>query len=384
MQVIFFMAKKITFISSLPISRLFSEKVGANRYRDLGFETDLLDSSAQYYGHEEIKAYYSGEAAYKIIDPKPIPVYSQEEMLSRIENFQRGEIVWHLSRFFKSVDDDYIFESLNKKNIPYYLQHFDVPVPPAHYFHKMHMWLHLYKQKYLNRNIKPYGVVGSGRVGRLQSQILYPESQFLSIPSVKVLWTLSEPTVQCEYILFVDENLEYAPDAKLLGYTVSNDVNGYYKRMNQLFSLLEMWFHKPVVVAASGKYKYSSDRYQGRRIIYGRTLPLIQFSSFVVGHMSLALEQCLVSKVPFLIVDDQSFSTKKRKGFYESLLNRIQSPILNTKVTEKILIKYTKPQIQKMHVLVKDYLKEDEVTSSYHEVVANDFNKLLIDSSGVI
>jgi hypothetical protein len=220
-------------------------------------------------------------------------------------------------------------------------------------------------------------------VGRLQSKILYPESQFVSIPSVKILWTSTEPVIQGEYILFVDENVEYAPDAKLLGYSVTNDINVYYERMNQSFSKLEMWLDKPVVMAASGKYKYLCDRFQGRQIIYGKTLHLIKFASFVVGHMSLALEQCLVSKVPFLIVDDKSFTDKKRMGFYESLLNRMQEPTLNTNVTQKLLAKYAKPEIGKMSLMVKDFLKEDGVISSYHEVVANEFKNYWVNSSGI-
>jgi hypothetical protein len=367
----------------MPLSRLFSEKVGADRFRALGFETDLLDISPQYYNSENLKSYYSGESTYHIIDPTPIQVNSREKMCSIIENFKQGDIIWHLGRFFKSVEDDYIFDYLNKKNIPYYLQHFDVAIPPAHYFRRAHMKMHLYKQKYLNRYIKPRGIVGSGRVGRLQSKIIYPESQFLSIPSVKILWTSSNPVIQGEYILFVDENVEYAPDAKLFGYSVTNDINGYYDRMNQLFSMFEMWLGIPVVVAASGKYKYPCDRFQGRKIIYGKTLTLIKFTSFVIGHMSLALEQCLVSKVPFLIVDDKSFTTKKRMGFYISLLNRMQEPTLNTNVTIKLLAKYAKPDIKKMSLLVKDYLKEDGVISSYHEVVANEFKKSLVNLSGI-
>jgi hypothetical protein len=369
------MSKRLILITSLPLSRLFSEKIGADRLRQFGFDISLLDASPQYHSCGHIQAYYSGDKAYRTTDPKSIPVYSQEEMWSAIEKLKQGDVVWHLSRFFKSAEDDYLFKLLDKKDIPYYLQHFDALVPPLRFMPNVRMQVRMYRQKYLNRALRPRGVVGSGLFGRSQSEFLYPQSRFLSIPSVKIMWVTSERVVGCKYILFVDENIEYAPDAKLLGYSVSNDVDSYYMRMNQLFTMLEMWFGMPVIVAASGKYKYTNDRFQGRQLIYGKTLPLIQHANLVVGHMSLALEQCLVSEVPFVIVDDQSFSIEKRAGFDESLMNRLQKPILNTEITREALTSYAVPEIKKMRTLVRNFLKEDEVSATYHEVVAAEFNK---------
>jgi len=239
------------------------------------------------------------------------------------------------------------------------------------------MQARMYRQKLHNLKLRPYGVIGSGIIGRRQGEALFPNSRFLSIPSVKVRWEPDDKIVQCEYILFVDENVEYAPDAKLLGYQVSKDVDGYYARMNRLFSSLETWLGKPVVVAASGKYRYLLDRFQGRQLIYGKTLSLIQGASLVVGHMSLALEQCLVSETPFILVDDQSFTPEKRVGFSDSLLNRLQQPIINTQVTREILARYAAPDVMKMRALVRAFLKEDGANIPYHELVAGDFKKCL-------
>jgi hypothetical protein len=375
------MSNRLVLITSLPISSLFVEKVGVDRFRKLGFDTNLLDASSQYHSRESLEAYYAGHIAYRSATLQTTLVDSRKKMWSAMESLTQGDVVWHLSRFFKSVEDDCVFAMLNKKDIPYYLQHFDPISSPIRFAKKIRMQARMCRQKYLNWNLSPRGVVGSGLLGRRQSEFLYPRSRFLSIPSVKVLWSPTEPVVSDEYILFVDENVEYAPDARLLGYSVSHDIDGYYARMNRLFTMLEMWFGKPVIVAASGKYKYTNDRFQGRKLIYGKTLPLIQHASLVIGHMSLALEQCLVSEVPFVIVDDQSFSIEKRAGFDESLLNRLQKPILNTEITRVALTSYAVPEIRKMRTLVRNFLKEDEVSATYHEVVAAEFNKYQASAS---
>lgn len=340
-----------------------------------GFDINFLDASPQYYTRERLDAYYAGDAAYRIVDPPPTPVETREQMWSAIQNLRQGDVVWHLSRFFKSVDDDYVFDMLEQKDIPYYLQHFDTMPSPVDLTQNLRMQIRMYRQKYINRRLKPRGVVGSGLIGRRQSQMLFPESKFLSIPSIKVLWGRSEKVVDGEYILFVDENIDYAPDANLLGYSISHDNDGYYRRMNQLFTLLETRWSKPVVVAASGKYKYQQDRFQGRSLVYGKTLPLIQHASLVVGHMSLALEQCLVSEVPFLIVDDQSFTAEKRTGFKLSLLNRIKKPILNTKVTQEILARCIDPETSKMRALVGNFLKEEGADTPFRKIVATAFKE---------
>ncbi len=369
------MSKRLVFITSLPLSRIFGEKLGADRFRKLGFETSLLDISPQYYSRERLEAYYKGDINYRIADPKPTPVESKEELRSAVEDLKQGDVVWHLSRFFKSIDDDYVFGMLERKGLPYYLQHFDTVVPPTRLAQRLRMQARMYRQKLHNRKLRPYGVVGSGVLGRSQSEALFPNSRFLSIPSVKVRWEPGDEMVQCEYILFVDENVEYAPDAELLGYQVSKDVDGYYARMNRLFSSLEAWLGKPVVVAASGKYRYLHDRFQGRQLIYGKTLSLIQGASLVIGHMSLALEQCLVSERPFIIVGDQSFTPEKRVGFSQSLLNRLQRPIINTEVTKEVLARYVAPDVKKMRELVRTFLREDVANRPYHELVADDFKK---------
>jgi hypothetical protein len=369
------MSRRLVFLTSFPLSRIFGEKVGADRFRELGFETSLLDISPQYYSRERLEAYYTGDIDYRIADPKPTPVESKEELRSAIEDLKQGDVVWHLSRFFKSNDDDYVFGILERKGLPYYFQHFDTVVPPTRLAERLRMQARMYRQKLHNRKLRPYGVVGSGVLGRGQSEALFPNSRFLSIPSVKVRWEPSDKIVQSEYILFVDENVEYAPDAKLLGYEVSKDVDGYYERMNRLFSSLEAWLGKPVVVAASGKYRYLRDRFQGRQLVYGKTLSLIQGASLVIGHMSLALEQCLVSEKPFILVEDQSFTPEKRAGFSQSLLNRLQRPINNTEVTKEILSRHAAPDVNNMRALVRAFLREDEANKPYHELVANDFKK---------
>jgi len=163
-----------------------------------------------------------------------------------------------------------------------------------------------------------------------------------------------------------------SPDAKMLCYDICHDPDGYYGRLNDLFECIEQWSGCPVVVAASGKYQYERDRFHGRKVIYGETLSLIQNADFVIGHMSLALDQCLVSVKPVLTIDDPDFTRIKRRGFSNSLVNLLKGPQLVNKVTHSIYTQALNLNIEIVHTLVRDYLKEDDVDSDHYTIVKNE------------
>lgn len=365
---------RLIFISSLPTSKLFGEKLDAWWYARNGFEVEFWDLAGLFYSAEQLRSYFGGAADYRYIGPGHRTIEDAAAFHRAMNGVGKDATVWHLSRFYRSVPDDWIFTALQQRGIPFYLQHFDTMVRPHRFVQRARAALLARKQRFLNRILAPQGIVGSGRLGRKQARIVFPHARFVSIPSVKVRWQLSAPLVEGPYNLFVDESVDYAPDARMLGHAICTNPDAYYARLNRLFADIEAWSGMPVVVAASGKYHYTRDRFEGRRLIYGETLPLIQHARMVIGHQSLALDQCLVSEKPVLIVDDPDFTAFKRAGYAASLLNGIAKPLPVTDVGRAEFVRAMSPRIEAMEDIVRDYFKEEGVTLEYREIVKHELS----------
>jgi len=376
--------QKLVFISSLPISKLFGEKLDAWWFANNGFDVEFWDLARLFYPAEGLRSYFGGANDYRYIGPGHRVFEHPEPFLQALGALGRDAAVWHLSRFYKSVPDDWVFAELQQRAIPFYLQHFDTMVEPLQFTQKVRAGLTARKQRLLNRKLLPKGIVGSGRLGRKQARLVFPNAHFVSIPSIKVRWQPSAPLVEGSYNLFVDESVDYAPDAKMLGRIICNDPDAYYARLNRLFDDIEQWSGVPFVIAASGKYHYKRDRFNGRRLVYGETLPLIQHAQMVVGHMSLALDQCLVSKKPVLIVDDPNFTEAKRRGFPASLVHGVAKPVLVTEVARSVYLKSLSLRTELIDQLVCDYLREDEVSSDYYSILRRELSEPRFSGTGVI
>ncbi len=363
---------KFVFINSLPTSKLFGEKINAWWYSQNGLDAEFWDVAPIFWPEDRLEKYYGGKSDYRYIGPGHRKFDSRTDIIDELSILPQDTVVWYLGRFYPLVQDEWIFDEFHRHRIRYYLQHFDTRIVPSQFFKCLRGSLASFKHRFSNRNLSPKGIVGSGRLGRQQSRALFPGAGFVSIPSIMIEWQQISSVFSGTYNLFVDESVEYAPDAKMFDFAVCHDTDGYYERLNHLFDQIEDWSGSPVVVAASGKYQYDRDRFSGRHVIYGQTLPLIQHSNLVIGHTSLALDQCLVSEKPILIIDDPAFTEVKRSGFADSLINLLQKPKLVTEVTRSKYLQILNPDIEIIHCLVRDYLKEDEVDSDYYSIVKNE------------
>lgn len=363
---------KLVFINPLPTSKLFGEKVDALWYSQNGFDAEFWDIAPIFWSDKQLEQYYGGKSDYRYSGPGHRSFTNRADVIEAISALPRNLTIWYIGRFYPLVQDEWIFNVFNRLRIRYYLQHFDTRIESPQFFKRLRCCLGNFKNRFVNRNLDPLGIVGSGRLGREQSKALFPRARFVSIPAIKVEWQQIPPVIYAPYNLFVDESVDYAPDAKMFGFAVCHDPNGYYTRLNRLFDDIEDWSGCPVVVAASGKYQYERDRFSGRRIIYGQTLPLIQHADFVIGHMSLALDQCLISERPILIIDDPAFTRVKRRGFSDSLVNLLQIPRLVSDITKWTYLQALNPDVKSIECLVRDYLKEDDVGSDHCTIVKNE------------
>jgi hypothetical protein len=325
----------LVICNSLPTSRIFGEKVDAAWYAGQGVDTEYWDLAPLFLPQEKLEAFYAGAADYRYIGPNHRIFTEWAELEQALDALVSGpHLVWHLSRFDRMHDDDALLASLNRHGATYAFQHFDP-------FDRTVGWLNTLKapvrearQLWHARHCKPDAVVTSGVLGRQQVRLRYPSAEVISVPSVKVLWEPLTISVNSPFAVFVDESVAYDPDAQLHGQVLCSDVPAYYRRMRELFSRVEDHLAMPVIVACSGKYKYHDTReYFGERtVVYGQTLRLLQNCVLSLGHLSLALDQAIVSRKPVVLVDDQDFTEWRRLGFRDVISRFRQRPILNERI----------------------------------------------------
>lgn len=300
---------KLIFINSLPTAKIFGKKVDAWWYQRHGFDVEFWDLSPMYWTKIELEGYYGGADDYRYVGPNHRVFSSKKDVLKSLFDLPRKSIIWELDWGIRRIqrDEAWLLMAVVDCNLPYFIQEFEAdPICSGLAGWRQCFRLYMASRCYIGR--EPVGVIGSGRVVRSRVGQVYKSAKFISVPSPKVSWESLPAPVTTPYVVFVDENIEYSPDAKMLGFTVSSDLSGYFRRINQIFSLVEDLLGCPVVVAASGKYHYTEDRFEGRKLIYGQTFALIQHASFVIGHCSGALDQAIVSNKPILQLEDRSFS----------------------------------------------------------------------------
>jgi len=369
------LALKVVFCNPLPTSKIFGAKVDAWWYKSHGFDVEFWDMSPIFWPQEKLDIYYGGGDDYRYIGPGHQIFFSRTDVFNAMNALTKDVVIWPLSWGLNRISRDELWlrDMIVESKIPFFIQLFEVS-PISSGFSRFIPWFRrmLARRDFYRK--QPTGVIGCGSIGRSYAKQVFPDAMFISVPSPKVLWEKSEVKITSPYVVFVDENIEYDPDARMLGYVLSNDVDSYYQRMNALFQLIEDILKCPVIIAASGKYRYPEERFHGRLLIYGETLPLIQHARLVIGHCSGALDQAIVEKKPILQLDDQSFSEKKRQGIQWSLLFTGGSLIQSDDV--ECLSEYLSNfdfNDKKMIGIETMYFRETDVHDDYREIIKRAF-----------
>ena len=368
---------RLIICNSLPTSRIFGEKVDAWWYAEQGVEVQFWDLAPLFIDPAAIEAFYAGAPDYRYVGPRHRTFSDFDELLVALAS-HADWLFWHLSRFERMHNDDYLMRLFNANGIRYIFQHFDPPAPNAGSL--VRRGLRAMRAKWYRRDCFPVAVVTSGAVGRVQVESRYPDAQIISVPSVKVRWSdrAQEALDERPYALFVDESLAYDPDAKMSGMNLCSDVGGYYRRMRELFDRVEDQLGIEVRIGCSGKYLYPDPQsFFGKRLVsYGRTLPLLQRCSLALGHLSLALDQAIASRKPVLLLDDPSFTPYRRQGFRD-VKNRFRlQPILNHIVDGRALRQAMQRDLGFYADVEHEWLREPSVTGDTQSLCLTAFKKL--------
>ena len=128
-----------------------------------------------------------------------------------------------------------------------------------------------------------------------------------------------------DYLVFIDQNIPFHPDNKLIG--VSFDPTLYFNTMNMIFRELEKRFDKKIVIAAhpSCSERYIQNNYfEGREVFTGITMELVRDSFGVISHDSTAISFPVVFKKPLLFVFTESMRQSREASYqYCSVMSKL-------------------------------------------------------------
>lgn len=365
---------KIVFINTVPTAKIFGAKVNAWWFVKNGFVVEFWDCGPLFWSNKELESYYGGVSDYRYIGPNHKIFTEEKELYEKLEQLDKNVAVFYLSRTLnKIVNDDRVLKFIQKLGLKLYFQGFETTYENNSLKGIIESFLRLVKNKYVNRCIAPLVFFGCGSLARSQMKYIYKNTNFVSIPSPLIEWNKQARIIDKSYIVFVDENLEYAPDAEMLGIKIITNIEGYYNRMRDVFSLIEEWTQSTIVIAASGKYQYKNNPFN-REIFYGKTFQLMSYAEVIIGHSSSALNYNIKIKKPLIHLSDLSFTKRKQQSFQNVMTLFGKHPIMTHKLTKQLFDEELSQDISSYKLLENKYFREEEITEEYLKIIADTIN----------
>jgi hypothetical protein len=373
-------SKKLIIYCSNPIFDTWPQKFELDKFTNYGFEVELWSTEEIFYKLENIKTAASGSDKYLYKDLDIIKIKNLIDLENKVAELDTKAIIFILT--LGSINnnnfDNPDLDIFNKYKIKYVIHHL------APNFHVPNVWFRIkfnlisLQKKLNNYKKKPILIIGTGSEGRRQVFKIYKKSFiYKSLPSFNVLWHKEKPIVNKKYIVFVEENVNVSPDSSLFGVAnPAHDIEGYYKRINNVLEKVENWTNLKVVIGASGKYDYKVNPFEDRQIIYKKTSNLVQHSELVLGHRSSGLEQAIVDNKPLLIFKDQGFNNLKNKLIDSFAKSYRLNSIWTNELTKTYFEKNNQVKKDLYKEIIKEYLKEENVTGTFIENITSAFHEI--------
>ncbi len=367
-------SKKIVIYCSVPIFDTWPKKWQLEKFSNYGLDLEIWSTEEIFYKLENIKAAASGSGEYLYTD---LPIYKIKNLIElekRVSQLNSEAVIciMTLGSLNENNFDNPDLDIFNRNKIKYVIHHLAPHfVVPSAWF-KLKFNFRLLQKRLNNHKKKPYLIIGTGTEGRSQAFKIYSKKfKYKSLPSYNVLWFKQKPIIDKKYVIYIEENVNLSPDNNLFGTENSvHDTEGFYKRINDVFEKIENWTNLKVVIAASGKYDYKINPFKNRKIIYKKTSNLIQHSELVLGHKSSALEQAIADYKPLLMLKDQGFKNQKNKLIDSHARCYRLEAVWTNKLTKTFFKKNNQVNKALYNEVIKEYLKEENVTGNFLENIA--------------
>ncbi len=367
-------SKKLIIYCSVPIFDTWPKKWQLEKFINYGFDLEIWSTEEIFYKLKNIKAAASGSGKYLYTDIPIVKIKNLIELEKRVSELDPKTLIciMTLGSLNRNSYDNPDLDIFNKNKIKYVIHHL-IPhfVVPSVWF-KLKFNFRLLQKRLNNFKKKPSLIIGTGSEGRNQAFKIYNKKfKYKSLPSYNVLWSKEEPIIDEKYIIYVEENVDLSPDNNLFGVENSvHDIEGFYKRINEVFEKIENWTNLKIIIAASGKYDYKINPFKNRKIIYKKTSNLIQHSELVLGHKSSALEQAIADYKPLLMLKDQGFKNQKNKLIDSHARCYRLEAVWTNKLTKTFFKKNNQVNKALYNEVIKEYLKEENVKGNFLENIA--------------
>lgn len=373
-------SKKLIIYTAVPFFDTWPKKFELDTFKYYGLDVELWSTAEIFYKPENIKKASSGSREYLYKDLDVIKIKNFVDLEKKVASLDSSAVVciMTLGSINNNTFNNPELDIFNKYKIKYVIHHLAPhPVVPNVWF-KFKLYFRLLQKRLNNAKKKPSLIIGTGTEGRKQAFKIYKKNFiYKSVPSFNILWSKEDPIIKEKYIVYVEEAVNLSPDAALFGQASPNhDVEGFYKRMNDVFEKVEKWTNYKIVIAASGKYHYKINPFKNREIIYKKTSNLVQHSELVLGHCSSALEQAIVDFKPLLLFKDIGRSNLKNKIIHNFALVFIRNSIWTTQLTKINFEKSTHVDREHNKEIINKYLKEDNVIGTFVENFTSAFHKI--------
>ena len=135
-----------------------------------------------------------------------------------------------------------------------------------------------------------------------------------------------------KYVVFVDECLVGALDWKVLGLQAPVTFDSYFTSLNLYFTRLEDKYSLRVIIAghpnSESDTKYANN-FQGRKILYNKTIELVKNSSAVLLHASTAVSFAVLAKKPVISLLTNELQNSYYGNFIKCISREIGSETVN-------------------------------------------------------
>jgi hypothetical protein len=117
----------------------------------------------------------------------------------------------------------------------------------------------------------------------------------------KLLKDAANPLYGKDYAVFLDCNLAFHPDIRLLNAEYV-DPRRYFDSLNRFFDIVQSKYGMDVIIAAHPSSNYQDDPFRGRKIVKHITPILVRDSKLVISHHSASMNFAVLNRKPLVFV----------------------------------------------------------------------------------
>jgi len=142
--------------------------------------------------------------------------------------------------------------------------------------------------------------------------------------------------------------------------------------LHNFFDGLEKLTGKRVVIGASPKYHYNGHEYQGRDIVYNKTVELTAKADMVIVHTTSAVDYAIMMHKPIIFLVVEGFSDKIIEEL-QSFARALKRPVVNSRecIDTGRMNELSNVDREVYDTYINNYLTTEVFDVSFNEIIIN-------------